>query len=178
MYMDKFNVTEDEVKELRAEETRKKLIDELNTKYAKTGSFFDLTEDPGDPVVTFPSPIFEKPKMFEPVKINIMNEGNPSFEIPEVRGLGFKDTTINEKVISEEKNTSRDKPVEIYDMKKLIQSNPEGMRTLSIEPKTVKAQFALVKRREWQDILFEDVDWFREVDLTAGIKKIFHSNFK
>lgn len=58
-------------------------------------------------------------------------------------------------------------------MKELINSNPDGMRTLSIDNKTVKAQYALIKKKEWQDILFEDVDWFRKIDLYGSFKKIF-----
>ena len=158
---------------MKAEETRKNLIKELNMQFAKASN---KAEDPGDPVITFPSPVFEKPKMFEPLKINIDNKSNSSesSERLAVKGIGFKDTTINISNISKEKRIYNDESIEIYDMKKLIQSNPEGMRTLSIEPKTMKAQFALIKRKEWQDILFRDVDLFKEIDLATGIKKMFH----
>ncbi len=152
---------------MKAEETRRNLINELNTKFAKTGSFFGISEDPGDPVITFPSPTFEKPKMFEPLKINT-TESNVFSEIHEVRGIGFKDN------IGNTPNSYKNKPVEIYNMQELIKSNPEGMRTISLDTKTIKALYALVKRREWQDILFEDVDWFKPIDITSGIKKMFH----
>ena len=158
---------------MKAEETRKNLIKELNMQFAKASN---KAEDPGDPVITFPSPVFEKPKMFEPLKINIDSKSNSSesSERLAVKGIGFKDTTTNISNISKEKRIYNDESIEIYDMKKLIQSNPEGMRTLSIEPKTMKAQFALIKRKEWQDILFRDVDLFKEIDLATGIKKMFH----
>ena len=162
---------------MKAEETRKNLIKELNMQFAKASNCFSKVEDPGDPVITFPSPSFEKPKMFEPLKINNENKNNfsESSDIFSIKGIGFKDATIITGDISKEKKIYSDEPIEIYDMKKLIQSSPEGMRTLSIEPKVVKSQFALVKRKEWQDILFGDVDWFKEIDLTAGFKKIFRN---
>ena len=59
-------------------------------------------------------------------------------------------------------------------MQALISTNPEGMQTLAYDEKVVKKQLALVKRKEWQDILFSDVDWFMQIDLTSGIKKLFN----
>ena len=61
-------------------------------------------------------------------------------------------------------------------MKELINANSENMRTISYDEKVVKTQLALVKKKEWQDILFEDVDWFKKIDLTSGIKRLFKIN--
>ena len=58
-------------------------------------------------------------------------------------------------------------------MKELINSNPETMSTFTYDEKVMKKQLALVKKKEWQDILFEDIDWFMQIDITSPIKKFF-----
>lgn len=158
---------------MKADETRRNLINELNAKFSETGSFFGASEDPGDPIITFPSPTFEKPKMFEPLKVSVDNTTNLMSSIPVVKGMGFRDNSNVVGTPTNKKKIINEKPQEIYSMKELIDSNPEGMRTLSLDTKTIKAQYAIVKRREWQDILFEDVNWFQPIDITFGLKKLF-----
>ena len=164
---------------VNAEETRKRLKMELEAQFlndnfnitkgdAQTKSSVNtvLSFAPGEPVVTFPSPTFEKPKMFMPKSIT-ENETSFSITSKTVKGIGFSNKIENTKKVT--KGTS-----EIYDMQALISTNPEGMQTLAYDEKVVKKQLALVKRKEWQDILFSDVDWFMQIDLTSGIKKLFN----
>lgn len=153
---------------MKAEETRANLIKELNAQYHQTGSFFSAPKIPDGPVTHFPSPSFEKPKMFEPIKIGTFNSLNATSDIPAVHGIGFKDNVVVKKKVKHESA-----PQEIYNMKELINSNPEGMRTLSYDTKTIKEQYALVKRREWQDILFYDVNLFKPIDITSSFRKFF-----
>lgn len=150
---------------MKTEDVRNNLIKELNMQFSKTGMSFDTQKGPDDPITTFPSPTFEKPKMFEPKNLTGFDIGSSSTEIPAVRGIGFKNNNLDTKTSDAQ---------EIYNMKELINSNPDNMRTLSYDTKTVKAQYALIKRKEWQDILFEDVDLFKPIDLYSGFKKFFH----
>lgn len=75
---------------MKAEETRKKIIKELNQQLDEVGSFLSGSKGPEEPITTFPSPIFEKPKMFAPHNRNhdemteiVMGT------IPPVRGIRF-----------------------------------------------------------------------------------------
>lgn len=165
---------------MNAEETRKRLKMELEAQLlngnfntsdldskleAKPSTSTVLNFSPGEPIVTFPSPTFEKPKMFMPRSTHA-HESSSSIASKAVKGIGFSNKTLSAK--------SADKVAgEIYDMQALISASPEGMQTLAFDEKIVKKQLALVKKKEWQDILFSDVDWFMQIDLTSGIKKFF-----
>lgn len=166
---------------MNAEETRKRLKMELEAQFlndnfnmskekedaqAKSSVDTVLSFAPGEPVVTFPSPTFEKPKMFMPKSIT-EHETSSSITSKTVKGIGFSNKIGSTKKVT--KGTG-----EIYDMQALISTNPEGMQTLAYDEKVVKKQLALVKRKEWQDILFSDVNWFMQIDLTSGIKKLFN----
>lgn len=124
---------------MEPEDVRKNLIKELNGKY-------------------------NKPKLFEPVKLGDENKG---FEISPVIGMGFKDS------VSNGASFANGREQEIYNMKEFINSNPEDMKTFYYDVKTVKTQYALVKRKEWQDILFGDVDWFKPINFGKGFKDWF-----
>lgn len=147
---------------VNASETRLKLIKELNEEFSNISN--ELTP-PDEPVTNFPSPRFDKPKMFMPQtsgRLEVVNEK----PVTTIRGMGFRNV----------KETRSDnyyvEGQEIYSMKDLINANPENMQTFSYDEKVVEAQLALVKKKEWQDVLFGDVDWFMKIDLTSGIKKI------
>ena len=137
---------------MKAEETRKKLYMELSKQFSRF--------DPGDPTVNFPSPSFEKPKMFETKKNDLISS---SIDSQFVKGISF-----------ERKSEVSNTPTEIYSMKELINTNKENMRTLSYDTKVIKAQLALVKKKEWQDILFSDVNLFENINIISEMKKLFH----
>lgn len=154
---------------MKAEETRKNLINELNTQLSKTGSFSAMPKKSNELESNFTSLSYGKPKMFEPNTLNAVKITPNTLDIQSVKGIGFKSTGIAPL-------GGWNRPKEIYDMKELINSNPENMKTFSYDVKTVKAQVALVKRRDWQDILFSDVDWFKPIEFTMGMKKLFKIN--
>lgn len=146
---------------MKTEETRKKIMFELQAQFQETGSSSVSSHAPDDPVVSFPSPTFEKPKMFMP-KDSGRLEMTADFNI---HGIGFAD----------EKNNVKSKDIEnieIYNMQDLIATNPVNMKTITYDENAVRAQLGLVKRKDWQDILFEDVDWFKKIDLKASFKKL------
>lgn len=147
---------------MKAEEIRCRLISELEAQFS--GKDVSLTT-PEEPVITFPSPSFEKPKMFE-TKTSPSLEFHVDSTIPVVKGIGFKNKRTDSSIAVEENK-------EIYSMKELIDSNLENMQTFSYDEKVVKTQLALVKKRDWQDILFDDVDWFMKIDIISGIKRLF-----
>ena len=166
---------------MNAEKTRKRLKTELEAQFLNDN--FNMSNEkkdaqvkssvntvfsfaPNEPVVTFSSPNFEKPKMFMPKAI-AEHEASSSITSKTVKGIGFSNK------IESTKNVTKSMD-EIYDMQALISTNPEGMQTLAYDEKVVKKQLALVKKKEWQDILFSDVDWFMQIDLTSGIKKLFN----
>lgn len=150
---------------MKAEEIRKKLMIELSEQLLAEEKATTITFAPDEPVVTFPSPNLEKPKMFEP--LNIANvKKNETINDNIVRGIGFQTSNIESKKM---KNVS----CEIYDMGDFIGSNPNTMSTFTYDEKVMKKQLALVKKREWQDILFEDIDWSMQIDLVSPIKKFF-----
>lgn len=166
---------------MTTEEIRKRLKTELEAQFLNDDfNMSDVKEDaqakssvntvlsfaPDEPIVTFPSPTFEKPKMFIP-KSTTEHEISSSITSKTVKGIGFSNKIESTKKVT--KDTG-----EIYDMQALISTNPEGMQTLAYDEKVVKKQLALVKKKEWQDILFSDVDWFMQIDLTSGIKKLFN----
>ena len=150
---------------MKAEETRRRLISELETQFSKADVNFTAFKTPDDPATNFPSPSFDKPKMFMP-KTSGRLEMITTSEIPAVNGIGFKNSKSTNKIKLNENQ-------EIYSMKELINMQPENMKTLSYDEKIVKTQLALVKKKEWQDILFEDIDWFKKVDVVSGIKNLF-----
>lgn len=166
---------------MNVEETRKRLKMELEAQLL-TGNFNTsdldsklktksstnavLSFSPNEPIVTFPSPSFEKPKMFIPRPTH-EHESSCSIASKTVKGIGFSNKTLPVKAADKVAD-------EIYDMQALISASPEGMQTLAFDEKVVKKQLALVKKKEWQDILFSDVDWFMQIDLTSGIKKFFN----
>lgn len=149
------------VTEVKAEEIRKKLMAELNAELSAARSTTSISYAPDEPIVTFPSPSFEKPKMFEPSKIGNENFINDKL----VKGIAFK--------TSKAESAKKQKTDEIYSMKEFINSNPANMSTFSYDEKIMKKQLALVKKKEWQDILFEDIDWSMQIDLVSPIKKFF-----
>lgn len=149
------------VTEVNAEEIRKKLISELNAEFSASKNTPSISFAPDEPIVTFPSPSFEKPKMFEPSKIGNENFINDKL----VKGIAFK--------TSKAESAKKQKTDEIYSMKEFINSNPANMSTFSYDEKIMKKQLALVKKKEWQDILFEDIDWTMQIDLVSPIKKFF-----
>ena len=108
--------------------------------------------------------MFDKPKLFEPKAAESIQVKPNTLDIQSVKGIGFKS--------NEDSNWINNKQQEIYDMKALIQSNPENMQTFSYDTKVVKAQLSLVKKKDWYDILFEDIDWFKKIDFPLG-KRIF-----
>lgn len=147
---------------MKAEETRQRLMFELKAQFDGTSSTSDT---PDEPVVTFPSPNFEKPKMFMPKeagRLEMTNDFN-------VHGIGFAEKSITQNP----QNSINNEEIEIYNMQDLIATNPVNMKTITYDENVVKKQMGLVKKRDWQDILFEDIDWFKQIDLVAGIKKIF-----
>lgn len=143
---------------VKAEEIRFKLMTELRTQFSETDANLLAT-----PKTELDTPIIEKPKMFIPKTSGRLEIVTEDISAP-IKGIGFKNTTENVKDVESQ---------EIYSMKELITTNPDNMRTFSYDEKVVKAQLALVKKKEWQDILFEDVDWFKPIDITSGIKKLF-----
>lgn len=106
--------------------------------------------------------VYNKPNLFEPIRLDGTSK---EFEISPVVGMGFKDS------IPSNASSQTNKSEEIYNMKEFINSNPENMKTFYYDTKTVKTQYALVKRKEWQDILFSDVDWFKPISF--GFKNLF-----
>lgn len=144
---------------MNAEEIRKKLMNELNAELSASKDTPSISFAPDEPIVTFPSPSFEKPKMFEPIKNGDANFINDKL----VKGIAFKN-----KKVENQKTTG-----EIYCMKEFINSNPASMSTITYDEKVMKKQLALVKKKEWQDILFEDIDWSMQIDLATPIKKFF-----
>lgn len=149
------------VTEVNAEEIRKKLMDELNAELSAPKDVTSISLAPDEPVVTFPSFSFEKPKMFETVK-----GGNENFINDKlVKGIAFKTSKVE--------SSKKQKTNEIYSMKEFINSNPATMSTFNYDEKIMKKQLALVKKKEWQDILFEDINWSMQIDLATPIKKFF-----
>ena len=142
---------------MKAEETKKRLYNELNKEFA-TNSFFG-SKEATEETSTFSLGSI-KPKMFEPKVSNNVQPTSNSIDMQSIKGIGFNDK-VNEK------------SQEIYSMKELIKSNPENMQTFSYDPKIIKAQYALVKKRNWEEILFSDVDWFKPIDLSSGFKALF-----
>lgn len=162
------------------EETRKRLKMELEAQFlngnfntsnsetdveTKNSENTVLSFAPGEPIVTFPTPTFEKPKMFMPKTVN-KTQTLESITSKAVKGMAFSNKS---QVTKNAKKTTE----EIYDMQAWINANPEGMETITYDENVVRKQLALVKRKEWQDILFSDVDWFMQIDLTSGIKNFF-----
>jgi len=150
---------------LKAEETKKRLIYELNMKYEAPNELLDVKENTSK---SFSTQLFGKPKMFEPSNIQNNTTSSNPLNMESIRGIGFK-TKENSQLIDAKKS----KPKEIYNMKEFIKSNPENMQTFSYDTKVVREQLALVKKKEWQDILFNDVDWFHQINITSGLKKMF-----
>lgn len=148
-----------------AKKTRENLIKELNAQFSTEGKTTSVSSVPDEPVVTFPSPTFEKPRMFEPVGGITFNK-TETINNKIVKGIAFSNTTS-------EKPKTKNNSYEIYNMKEFINSNPETMSTFTYDEKVMKKQLALVKKKEWQDILFEDIDWFMQIDITSPIKKFF-----
>ena len=128
---------------------------ELNTQF---GIGSDSTENSGS------KSLFGKPKMFEPLKITDETSNFNSMDEQSIKGIGFKNNKTTGKHGIQQ---------EIYSMEDLINSNPEGMKTFSYETDVVKTQLALVKKKEWQEILFGDIDWFQPIDFAGGFKKLF-----
>lgn len=155
---------------MKAEETRLKLMNELHMQFSKTDAISNPISNKVVNDVTLNTDIniekisLGKPKMFIPKEMGRLEIVTGAMDTP-VRGLGFKNTTDEFTKISENQ--------EIYSMKELINTNPENMVTLTFDESVVKAQLALVKKKEWQDILFEDVDWFMKIDIASGLKKLF-----
>lgn len=149
---------------MKAKETRFRLMTELQAQFSKTDAALFTTSKNNIEASTF-----DKPKMFMPKVSGRLEMVTDSLSTP-VKGIGFKNTTV------EIPSTENIENQEIYSMKELINANPENMRTISYDEKVVKAQLALVKKKEWQDILFEDVDWFKKIDLTSGVKRLFRIN--
>lgn len=151
---------------MKAEETRKKLISEINKQFSKVNSYSaekGTQEGTLDEMMAFK---LEKPKMFEPNQISNEKIIPNTLDIQTVKGIGFKSSGIAPL-------GGWNKPKEIYSMKELIDSNPENMQTFSYDTKTVKAQVGLIKRKDWQDILFSDVDLFQPIEFGTTLKKIF-----
>ncbi|MBQ9314133.1 MAG: hypothetical protein IJ220_03910 [Clostridia bacterium] len=148
---------------MKAEDTRKKLISELNAQLSELNGRHNIQIKSKDSMKSFSIPAFEKPKLFEPQTSKNSEISLNTLDTQSIKGIGFKEDNHS--------NSTDYTPKEIYNMKEFIQSNPENMQTFSYDVKVVKAQLALVKKKEWQDILFEDVDWFKKIDLTSGIKK-------
>lgn len=142
---------------MKAEETRRRLISELESQFNS-----QIAQE--DSVINFPLPTFEKPNMFMPKESGRLEMLIESTETS-IKGMGFRK--------SSEKINDTTKVQEIYSMKELITANPNNMRTLSYDENVLKTQLALVKRKEWQDSLFEDVDWFKQIDILGGIKRLF-----
>ena len=159
---------------MKAEETRLRLMNELQAQFSKTDVTSSTVSDTNTTKFIFKQNedlyvekiSLDKPKMFMPKESGRLEIITDSLSTP-VKGIGFTNTT------NEFSSTKLNGNQEIYSMKELINTNPENMRTLSFDEKVVKAQLALVKKKEWQDILFEDIDWFKKIDITSGIKKLF-----
>ncbi len=150
---------------VNAKETRDKLIKELNAQFSSPNESESISFAPDEPIVTFPSPTFEKPKMFEPVScVNVKKTETTNNKI--VKGIGFAATNY-------ENRNSQKVLSEIYNMKEFINSNPETMSTFIYDEKVMKKQLALIRKKDWHDILFEDVDWFMQIDIVSSIKKLF-----
>ena len=152
---------------MKAEETRKIFIQELNAQFSGLGTFSGGLKEQKREGNVVSSTTLEKPKMFAPKAISTPI----SLDIQPIRGMGFKDTKVDKILPSVETE-------EIYDMQALIESNPEGMRTLSYDTKTIKAQMALVKKKEWLDVMFEDIQWTKSIDLVGGIKSMLKKKIK
>lgn len=149
---------------MKADETRKKLIKELNAQFEESADSIVHEEEREDLMKYFSLKMFDKPKLFEPKATESIQVKPNTLDIQSVKGIGFKS--------NEDSNWINNKQQEIYDMKALIQSNPENMQTFSYDTKVVKAQLSLVKKKDWYDILFEDIDWFKKIDFPLG-KRIF-----
>lgn len=145
---------------MKAEEMRFRLMTELQAQFSKTDATLNTPVNIETDTIKL-----DKPMMFMPKSTGRLELEKDNFSSP-IKGIGFKNTTGT---ISTKLNENQ----EIYNMKELIGTNPENMRTISYDEKVVKAQLALVKKKEWQDVLFEDVDWFKKIDITSGIKKLF-----
>ena len=147
---------------MKAEETRYRLMTELQAQFANINT---LSTDVNNTAETFDDTSLEKPRMFIPKTSESLSvEVEASQDT--IKGIGFANTIIDT-------NTKPNEVKEIYNMKEFIATNPENMQTFSYDTKIIKTQMALVKRKEWQDILFSDVDWFMKIDITSGLKKIF-----
>lgn len=148
---------------MKAEEIRKKLMKELSEQLSVEEKATTITFAPDEPVVTFPSPSYEKPKMFEPLNITNVKKSR-AINDSIVKKIGFETSNIEGKKM-------KSIPCEIYDMGDFINSNPNTMSTFTYDEKVMKKQLALVKKKEWKDILFEDIDWFMQIDISSPIKK-------
>lgn len=143
---------------MKAKDVRNKLTQELQAQFSNADASLFA---PGEPVINFPSPSFDKPKMFEPIKHYKGSEGSTdSFNI---KGIAFGDKNGEQKL---ENN-------EVYNMQELIASNPENMSTILYDEKVLQTQLALVKKRDWYDMLFSDVDLFKPIDFGMSVKKLF-----
>lgn len=143
---------------MKAKDVRNKLTKELQAQFSIAGASLLA---PNEPVINFPNPSFEKPKMFEPIKDDNCSEF--STNTFNVKGITFK----NKKVTSKVDNS------EVYSIQALISSNPESMSTILYDEKVLQTQLALVKKRDWYDMLFSDIDLFKPIDLGMSVKKLF-----
>lgn len=169
---------------MKAEETRVRLIAELEAQFSGAGATTVVQSAsknavlgsviqyaPKENVTNMSFLDFDKPKMFIP-KDSGRLEMQVTETIPAVRGIGFKDAGAEETTLNILENH------EIYSMKELIDKNPENMQTFSYDESVMKTQLALVKKKEWHDLLFEDIDWFKNIDLLSGIKRLFNRFYK
>ncbi len=146
---------------MKAKKNRHRLSSELNEQHTKANDKSNLSTIHNASIGEY-----GKPQMFMPQgDENLENTKNITENT--VKGIGFVNT-------QEEVSALKNDGVEIYNMQEFIASNPVNMKTFSYEPETTQTtQYALVKKRNWQDILFGDVDLFKKIDLTAGLKKLF-----
>lgn len=146
---------------MKTEEIRHRLSIELNEQYTESNNKSDLST-----VYDTSTVGYGKPQMFMPQSDEKL-ENTKDITRSTVKGIGFVNT-------QEEVSALKSDDMEIYNMQEFISSSPANMKTFSYEPETTQTtQYALVKKRTWQDILFGDVDLFKKIDLTAGLKKLF-----
>ena len=156
---------------MKAEDIRHRLIFELQAQFSETGLNNDASSGPEEPVITFPSPTFEKPQMFMPKETGRL-ELETDYNI---KGIGFADNSNSNQNPNPNSIPSKtnNKNMEIYSMKELIEANPANMQTIIYDENVAKKQLGLIKKVDWQDILFQDVDWFKPINVFSGIKKFF-----
>lgn len=106
-----------------------------------------------------------KPMMFIPKPAPKAEPLNSDLGI-KINGIGFLNS------LDVVKNEPEVTLQEIYSIKELICSNPESMATIAYDEKILRASMELAKRRDWQDILFADVDWNMKIDIIANLKKL------